>query len=140
MEYTLRKLKADDMFLMFGILSKVGVRELKDCFGSDEAKEAIRQAMAGGGEDDGEDDGESKRQFETVGVAVALDMADIVLRNLPKCKAEIYALLSALSGLSADEIADLDMGTFTSMIVGVLRKDEFPDFFTAVKRLFKRAT
>ena len=136
MEYTLRKLKADDMFLMFGILSKIGFRELKDCFGSDEAKEAIKQAMASGGEDDGE----SKRQFETVGVAVALDMADVVLRNLPKCKAEIYALLSALSGMTAAEIVELDMSTFAGMIVDVMRKDEFPDFFTAVKRLFKRAT
>lgn len=135
MEYTLRKLKADDMFLMFGILSKVGVRELKDCFGSDEAKKAIKQAMEGGGKD-----GEDQRQFATVGVAVALDMADVVLRNLPKCKAEIYALLSALSGMTAAEIADLDMCTFTGMIVDVLRKDEFPDFFTAVSKLFKRAT
>lgn len=132
MEYTLRKLKADDMFLMFCILSKIGFRELKDCFGSADTKEAMKKAFEGG---EGQE-----QQLETVGVAVAFDMADIVLRNLPKCKAEIYALLSALSGLSADEIADLDMGTFTSMIVDVLRKDEFPDFFTAVKRLFKRAT
>lgn len=130
MEYTLRKLKADDMFLMFGILSKIGFKELKDCFGSADAKEAMKKAFEGG----------EGQELETVGVAVAFDMADIVLRNLPRCKAEIYALLSALSGMSATEIADLDMGTFTSMIVDVLRKDEFPDFFTAVKRLFKRAT
>ena len=135
MEYTLRKLKADDTFLMFSILSKIGFRELKDCFSSDEAKEAIKQAMAGG-----EEGNEDNQQLKIVGVAVAFDMADIVMRNLPKCKTEIYALLSALSGLSAVEIANLDVGTFTSMIVDVLRKDEFPDFFTAVKRLFKRAT
>ena len=130
--YTLRKLKADDMFLMFGILSKIGFRELGDCFGSADAKEAMKKAFEGG---EGQE-----QQLETVGVAVAFDMADIVLRNLSKCKAEIYALLSALSGMTAAEIAALDMGTFTSMIVDVLRKDEFPDFFTAVKRLFKRAT
>lgn len=130
--YTLRKLKADDMFLMFGILSKIGFRELGDCFGSADAKEAMKKAFEGG---EGQE-----QQLETVGVAVAFDMADVVLRNLPKCKAEIYALLSALSGMTAAEIAALDMGTFTGMIVDVLRKDEFPDFFTAVKRLFKRAT
>lgn len=130
--YTLRKLKADDMFLMFGILSKIGFRELGDCFGSADAKEAMKKAFEGG---EGQE-----QQLETVGVAVAFDMADIVLRNLPKCKAEIYALLSALSGMTAAEIAALDMGTFTGMIVDVLRKDEFPDFFTAVKQLFKRAT
>lgn len=132
MEYTLRKLKANDMFLMFGILSKIGFRELKDCFGSADAKEAMKKAFEGG---EGQE-----QQLETVGVAVALDMADVVLRNLPKCKAEIYALLSALSGMTAAEIAELDMSTFAGMIVDVMRKDEFPDFFTAVKRLFKRAT
>lgn len=130
--YTLRKLKADDMFLMFDILSKIGFKELKGCFGSADAKEAMKKAFEGG---EGQE-----QQLETVGVAVAFDMADIVLRNLPKCKAKIYALLSALSGMTAAEIAALDMGTFTGMIVDVLRKDEFPDFFTAVKRLFKRAT
>lgn len=132
MEYTLRKLKANDMFLMFGILSKIGFRELKDCFGSADAKEAMKKAFDGGET--------GTEQLETVGVAVAFDMVDVVLRNLPKCKKEIYALLSALSGMSTKDIAELDMGTFTSMIVDVLRKDEFPDFFTAVKQLFKRAT
>ena len=41
-KYELRSPKADDMFLMLRILSKVGVKNLKKCFSTGDVMAAIR--------------------------------------------------------------------------------------------------
>lgn len=115
--YELRNLTADDMFPMFQILSKIGIREFKGCLESPEIKKEI--------------------DLNSVGIAVAMDMAGIILTNLPKAKEDIYQLLSGLSGMSKKEIAGLPMATFTEMVIDVVKKEEFKDFFQAVAKLFK---
>ena len=59
------------------------------------------------------------------------------MKNLPKCEKEIYSFLAGLSGMTAKEIADLDMVTFTEIVIAVVRKEEFQDFFKVVSGLFK---
>ena len=57
-KYELRSPKADDMFLMFRILSKVGVKNLKNCFSTGDVMAALQ--------------GEGKKDSEAVGLSVAL--------------------------------------------------------------------
>lgn len=127
--FELRELTADDMFPMFQILSKIGIKEFKSCFDSPEIKKAIGNMAAG-------KDGE-KADLTSVGLTVAVDIASLVVANLPKCKDDIYLLLSQLSGMTAKQIAKLPMGTFVEMIIAVIRKDEFKDFFQQVSKLFR---
>ena len=65
-----------------------------------------------------------------------MDLAQIVISNLPDCKKEIYMLLSQLSGKTEKEISNLDMVVFTQMIVALLKKEEFKDFIKVVSTLF----
>lgn len=125
MEYTLRTLTADDMFPMFSIISKIGLKEFKNCFDSDDAKKAISEATK-----DGETD------VTSVGIAVAFDIASIIFANIGKCKEDIYELLSGLSGIDKKDIAKLPMNVFMNMIIDVVKKEEFADFFQAAARLF----
>ena len=125
--YELRSLTADDMFPMFRIISKVGVKDFKTCFESPAVMDAISSAASGGGEKD----------LAAVGMTVAFDIAGIVIARLPDCKDDIYLLLSQLSGMSREEIAKLPMATFIEMIVDVIRKPEFTDFFQGVTKLFR---
>lgn len=48
----------------------------------------------------------------------------------------IYQLLSGLSGMNKKEIAALPMNVFLSMIIDVIKKEEFKDFFQDVVGLF----
>lgn len=121
--YTLRTLTADDMFPMFQIISKIGIKEFKDCFDNPEVIKAFKQ--------------DKDTNIESVGMAVAFDIAGVLMANLPVAKDSIYAFLSGVSGLTKKELAALPMGTFVEMIVEVIRKDEFKDFFEVVKKLFK---
>lgn len=120
-KYTLRKLCADDMFIMFRIISKIGIKDLRKCMAAADVKAAI-----------------SGKDVNSVGIAVAFEIAAVLMEHLPDCKKEIYSFLESLSGMKEKELAALDMATFVQMIVDVIRKEEFKDFFTAVSKLFKQ--
>lgn len=55
--YVLRELRADDVFPMFRIISKIGVREFKACFESDAIKAMINKAKKGEGKKSDAEDG-----------------------------------------------------------------------------------
>ena len=126
--FELRQLTADDIFPMFQIISKIGVREFKSCFESEEVRKAIMD-MASGAKD--------QANVSAVGLTVAVDIAGVIISNLYKCKDDIYQLLSQLSGMKTKEIANFPMTTFLEMIVAVVKKEEFKDFFQGVTKLLK---
>lgn len=127
--YELRNLTADDVFPMFQIVSKIGIKEFKSCFESPDVMKAISGAASG--------EGDKNELLASVGVTVAFDLAGLIVSNLPKCKQDIYLLLSQLSGIAVKEIAELPMLTFFNMIVDVIKKEEFKDFFQVVSKLFR---
>ena len=78
-----------------------------------------------------------KPDATAIGITIAVSIADVIFSNLPKCKADIYKLLSGLSGLPMKDIAALPMPVFMNMVVDTIKKEEFRDFFGAAARLFK---
>lgn len=127
--YTLRGLTAEDVFPMLKIISGIGLKEFKGCFENEELRTAIRNMNA---------EKEEGAEIDTtaLGLMVAADVASIIFANLPKCKDDIYQLLSGLSGMSKKEVAALPMNVFLSMIVDVIKKEEFKDFFKDAAGLF----
>ena len=64
MEYTLRPLKADDLFTMLRILHKIGLEELRKCFDGEE----VRKAITADGKD--EDSAAAAAEMTTVSTMV----------------------------------------------------------------------
>lgn len=130
-KYELRALKASDFFLVTRILSKIGVKECKQCFESVEIKNAVRNLVV---EQNGAkiDDAD----VASIGMSVVFDIAGVVLGNMENCEKDIYTLLSRLSGLKTTEIADLPMAEFGEMVIEVIKHEGFRDFFTAVVKQF----
>lgn len=131
--YTLRGLTAEDVFPMLKIISGIGLKEFKSCFDSAELRDAIKNMSQG--KEEGKEEGETVDRT-AVGLMVAADIASIIFANLPQCKDDIYQLLSGLSGMKKEEIAELPMNVFLAMIVDVIKKEEFKDFFQDVAGLF----
>lgn len=123
--YELRNLTADDVFPMFKIVSKIGIKEFKACFESDEVKKMVAQS------------GKESADLNALGMSVAFDLAGILMTNIGSCKEDIYQFLAQLSGMSKKDIAALPMATFFEMIIDVIKKEEFKDFFQVVSKLFK---
>lgn len=87
--------------------------------------------------DEKEEAADNSNDITSVGISVALDIASILMANIGRCKSDIYALLSNLSGMKAADIAKLPVMTFTSMVVDLVKKKEFADFFQEAVKLFK---
>ena len=129
-KYELRALKATDFFLVTRILSKIGVKECKQCFESIEIKNAVREMMAN-------QEGKGEADVASIGMTVVFDIAGVVLGHMEDCEKDIYKLLSNLSGLTTKEVADLPMAEFGEMVIAVIKHEGFRDFFTAVIKQFK---
>lgn len=129
-KYTFRTLNSTDVFLMFKIISKIGINEFTECFSKDSVKQLL--AKVTGGES-------NESNVTAVGISVILEAANVILGNLPKCEKEIYQMLSNTSNLSVDQVQKLDMVTFAEMVIDFIKKDEFKDFISVVSKLFKSA-
>ena len=127
--YTFRELKSKDVFLMSKIIGKIGMNEFTACFEKDGIKNMIASFT-----------GENKETADfasVIGISVILEIANVILGNLPKCETEIFQMLSNVSGMSVKEVEDLDMVTFADMVIEFVKKEEFKDFIKVVSKLFK---
>lgn len=128
--YTFRTLRSTDMFLMFKIIGKIGVSEFAACF----EKDSVKQMLASfGGKD------VNAAATSMVGITVILEVANVVIGNLPKCEEEIFQMLANTSNLTVRQVRELDLITFTGMVVDFVQKDEFKDFIKVVSKSFKLA-
>ena len=124
-KYTFRRLNSTDVFLMFKIIGKIGINDFAKCFEQNNLQALIKNSK------------DMDKTAAMVGISVVLDMANIIVSNLPKCEKEIYEMLSNVSNLTIDEVKALDFVTFTEMVIEFIKKEEFKDFFKVVLRLFK---
>ena len=115
--FELRKLEAKDIAPMASIINKMGWKEFKTIFQSTEGKD-----MA---------------DLNALGMAVAFDIVGILLANYEKCQADVFSFLSSLSGMKPKQIESLSPAEFAEMVIAVVQKEEFTDFFTVVSKLFK---
>lgn len=130
--YTFRLLGAPDIFLMSKIISKIGIKEFKTCFEADGIKNLIQNAVVDKAQNGGND-----TDIIGVGAGVALELASVILTNLPKCEADIYQMLSQTSNLSVEEIkAPGNAVMFLEMVIDFIKKEEFRDFIKVVSKLF----
>lgn len=131
--YTFRLLGAPDIFLMAKIIKTIGIKEFKTCFEAEGITSMIQNMMM-----EQKEAGEDDSNIISVGVGVALEIADVILGNLPKCEKDIYQLLSQTSNLSVEEIkAPGNAVMFLEMVIDFIKKEEFRDFIKVVLKLFK---
>lgn len=126
--YTFRALRADDTFLMFEIISKIGINEFADCFERDAIKNMVREFT---------ESGNLEGVNTVVGISVMLEMANVVLGNLSRCEKEIFQLLAQVSGMTAKSVKELPLPVFARMVIDFVKKEEFRDFVQVVLESFK---
>lgn len=112
--YTLRKLKDRDLFPLLQILKKIGLKDFKEPF---------IQVASG------------QKTLKQIGYLVALDMADILVNNIPRAEEEIYSLWSDLSGIPAEEIKNMEFGTLPLMIADTFGEMRNTSFFKVLSKL-----
>lgn len=135
--YTFRTLGGEDVFLMFKIIGKIGVKEFNACFENDGIKKLVSAMMGEKAAKAKEDDDEAEQSVSVTYISVILEVADVIFRNLPKCESEVFQMLSQTSDLTVAQVKGLPLAQFTEMVIDFIKKEEFRDFIKVVSKLFK---
>lgn len=121
-KYELKEeLKAVDLFGIIRLLKKIGLDNISKSMSSDN----INELLAEGGSE------------SQIGMAVILDIAQVIIDRISDCEAELYSFLAQVSNLSVKEVKDLGMDEFVGMIIDLVQRDDFKRAFTKVVSLFK---
>lgn len=124
----MRNLKSTDIFPMVQILNKIGFSEIRDII--------TPEKLTGLLSDD--KDQEDIVDLSTIlGFNLIFEIATIILKNLTKCKDDLYSFLSDVSEKSVAELEDQTPAEFLQLIIDVLKKPEFGDFFKVVSNFIK---
>lgn len=133
--YTFRPLGGEDMFLMFKLIGKIGLKEFNACFENDGIKNLVAQMM---GEKMAKvDAAEAAPSVSVTYISVILEVADVIFNNIAKCENEVFQMLSNTSNLTVAQVKKLPLAQFTEMVIDFIKKEEFRDFIKVVSRLFK---
>lgn len=115
--YTLRPLRDEDLWPVLGIIGKVIPDDLAPMF-----------SLVASGEKT------VKQAAEEIGYDVGFKLVVAVIRNIPVIKDEVYSFLSSLSGIPADVIPTMKVGTTPKMIWDIYHDLKNADFFGAASR------
>lgn len=143
--YELHTLNAEHIIPMVSIIRKIGVTKIKNIIPEDAIKEAISLFVDGAkkvvGTENEEEIAKSKEEtLAEIGVSIlptAFDVLELILESLENVEADIFRFLSSISNLQPDEVKHLALSDFAEMILDVLQKKEFKDFYKVVSGFFK---
>ena len=126
MEYTLRKPKATDIFVASKIFKGIGIKNIANCFNSDEVNEIKKIANSKKEDTD----------YTKVGIMIVTTLADLILDKLEIVQDPLIKFMSNLSGLEIKEIEDLSPAEFMEMAIKIIKMPEFVDFIKVVLKSF----
>ena len=112
--YTLRRLVDRDLFPILGIISEV--------FPDDLAKVFVQLST-------------KEKSVQEVGATAVLKMILAVLKNMDKVQDDLYALLSDVSGIPAEDIQNMEFGTTPNMIWDIVNNEKNNGFFKVLSKL-----
>lgn len=115
--YELRPLVATDMGTICNIITAIGIKEFRRSFNV--------QDFQG-------------KDAEAVGIGVVLDLAGIIISNIPKAEAEIQAFIANLTGMQISDVKQMPFADYGELIIQVVMKEDFQDFFKRVMKLFNQ--
>ena len=130
MDIELRGLVAEDIFLMVEILNDIGAAEIRELITPDKLKSMLKLVN-----NEDEADKDDLDMTTVLGFNVVMEVFTLIMKNLNRCKKNLYLFIGGVANIKPEEVAQLPMKDFASVLVRIVKKDEFADFFKAVSEL-----
>ena len=127
MEYEMRKLQATDIFSVVKILNGIGLKNVKEAINIDEIND-VRKGMT---------KDNSEVITSQIGLNVVMSIATVILENLPKIENDLYNFIGSVIDMKPKDVAKMDMGDFMDVLITIIQKEEFKDFFKRASKLIK---
>ena len=127
MEYEMRKLQATDLFSVVKILNGIGLKNVREAINIDEIND-VRKGMT---------EGNADVITSQIGLNVVMSLATVILENLPKIENDLYNFIGSVIDVKPEDVAKMDMGEFMDVLITIIQKEEFKDFFKRASKLIK---
>ena len=127
MKFELRKLQATDLFSMVKIINKVGIENIKNAINVDEINKVKGQL-------NGEN---SDKLMGELGLNVVMSVVTVLFERLPLVESELYHFIGSVANMKDKEVAKLEINDFMALVIAILKKEEFKDFFKQALQLIK---
>lgn len=125
MTYELRKMTSADIFPICTIIKKIGIDEVKKMVSSPELMKMVSDTK-------GKED-----QATAVGMSFMIDIASLIVGNLPKCETELYKFLASMAKTTEKELREISPADFLELVIAVIKHEDFKDFFKVASQLLK---
>ena len=125
MDFELRKMTSADIFPMCTIIKKIGIDEVKKIINSPELMSLVSNSK-------GKDD-----RTTAIGMSFMLDIASLIVGNLPKCEADLYKFLASMAKTTEKELREISPADFLELVIAVMKHEGFKDFFKVASQLLK---
>lgn len=125
MTYELRKMTSADIFPMCTIIKKIGIDEVKKIINSPELMSLVSNSK-------GKDD-----RTTAIGMSFMLDIASLIVGNIPKIEADLYKFLASMAKTTEKELREISLADFLELVITVLKHEDFKDFFKVASQLLK---
>lgn len=130
MTYELRNPQASDLFVVSKIIKTVGIRNIANCFKSEEI-EAFKAEFVDKGIPMTEED-----EYKA-GMIAMTAIGELVFEKLDLVQDEIFTFTSNLSGMTIAQVASMDIVDFAEMFMEIIKNPKFADFIKVVLKSFK---
>lgn len=127
----LRNLQTTDIFLIVKILNKIGYEKIRKEINVDEIM-SIREKIS-----TTEDENKKTSIIAEYGVNVVMSVLGILLENLPLIENDLYNFVGSVAGVKAKDVAKMDINKFVDLLIEIVNKEEFKDFFKRASKLIK---
>ena len=125
MDFELRKMTSADIFPMCTIIKKIGIDEVKKIINSPELMSLVSNSK-------GKDD-----RTTAIGMSFMLDIASLIVGNIPKIEADLYKFLASMAKTTEKELREISPADFLELVITVLKHEDFKDFFKVAPQLLK---
>lgn len=157
--YKLRKLQACDIVPFAKIIGKIGIDEMISCYADEDftalmvklknRKKLITESVDSDGQKlmeenelkefpaVTEDSGKENTDAFVLGAVVATRIANKILLNLDCCMGDVFEFLGRLSGLSKEDVSQLELEVFLQMIMDVIKENNVVNFIRAAMKFIE---
>lgn len=143
--YEFRTLNSKDLFLIIKLVKKIGLDNLSKVLDNEHIKDIVNQFInveVTESDNTQNDNAENKSnendaKFLQIGMAIMLEVGQVIIERLDACENELYDLLEATSNIKKKELYTMDMDVFIGMVIEFVQKEDFQRAFQKVVSLFK---
>ena len=125
----LRNLQATDIFLIVKILNKIGYEKIRKEINVDEIM-SVKEKLS-----TTDDEKKKTSLIAEYGANVVMSVLGILLENLPLIEQDLYNFVGSVAGIKAKDVAKMDINKFVDLLIEIVNKEEFKDFFKRASKL-----